>query len=132
MKLMVIEDNPSNLKLALLVLESAGHTALLADNAADGIVMARAEQPDLILMDIGLPGMDGLTATRILKSDPVTASIPVVALTSYAMKGDEDKMLSAGCDGYLAKPYHYTDLLAVIEQTHSAFTRHHGHRSPDR
>lgn len=116
MKILVIEDNPSNMKLAVLVLENAGHAVLQAENAADGIALAHADRPDLILMDIGLPGMDGLTATRILKDDPATADIPVIALTSYAMVGDDEKMLAAGCDGYLAKPYHYADLLAAIER----------------
>lgn len=116
MKILVIEDNPSNMKLAVLVLENAGHAVLQAANATDGMALAHAERPALILMDIGLPGMDGLTATRALKADPATADIPVIALTSYAMIGDEDKTRAAGCDGYLAKPYHYADLLAVIER----------------
>lgn len=114
MKILVIEDNPTNMRLATIVLENAGHVVVPADNAADGIALAHAERPNLILMDIQLPGMDGLTATRMLKADAATCGIPVVALTSYAMKGDDEKMRAAGCDGYLAKPFHYPDLLAAV------------------
>lgn len=114
MKVLVVEDNPANMKLAVLVLEQAGYRVLQAGDAADGLATARSESPDLILMDIQLPGMDGLAATRELKADPATCGIPVIALTAYAMKGDDEKMRAAGCDGYLAKPFHYPDLLAAV------------------
>ncbi len=113
-RILVIEDNPANLKLAEFVLTSAGHEVLKANDAAGGLELARSAQPALVLMDIQLPGMDGLTATRILKSDPLTAAIKVIALTAHAMKGDEEKMVAAGCDGYLAKPFQYAELLARV------------------
>jgi CheY-like chemotaxis protein len=103
-KILVIEDNELNLKLVknLLLLEK--YTVLEAVNAEKGLELARKEQPDLILMDIQLPGMDGLKATHIIKHDDVLKNIPVVALTSYAMEGDEEKVLAAGCNGYISKP----------------------------
>ncbi len=112
--ILVVEDTPANMALATLILEKAGYAVLQAANAADGIALARADVPGLIMMDIQLPGMSGLEATRILKADPVTRAIPVIAMTAFAMKGDEEKMLAAGCDGYLAKPIHYKDLVAVV------------------
>ena len=103
-QILVVEDNSANMELATDLLEIAGFTVLQADNAEKGIEMAKAQMPGLILMDIGLPGMDGLTATGILKSDAATRHIPVVALTAQAMKGDEEKAREAGCDGYITKP----------------------------
>jgi two-component system cell cycle response regulator DivK len=111
---LVIEDNPANMTLATFLLESAGHSVLSAADAEAGLTLARAEQPDLILMDIQLPGMDGLEATALLKSDDVTRSIPVIALTALAMKGDEERIRAAGCDGYIAKPLAYREFLNVI------------------
>lgn len=114
-KVLVVEDNPANMELAALLLKKAGHSVLGATDAESGLALANAELPDLILMDIQLPGMDGLTATGLLKSAPSTRSIPVIALTALAMKGDEEKILAAGCDGYLAKPLHYQELWAMIK-----------------
>lgn len=111
---LVVEDNPANLTLATFLLQSAGHVVLAARDAENGLALARAEQPDLILMDIQLPGMDGLEATAILKSDESTRAIPVIALTALAMKGDEQRILAAGCDGYIAKPLAYKEFLATI------------------
>ncbi|MFC5302809.1 response regulator [Azospira restricta] len=111
---LVVEDSPANMKLACLLLGKAGYRVLQADNAGDAIVLARAQQPDLVLMDIQLPGMDGLTATRILKSDAATRRIKVVALTAFAMKGDEERMLASGCDGYIAKPIEHRNFLAEV------------------
>ena len=87
---------------------------LSATDAEAGLTLARDEQPHLILMDIQLPGMDGLEATRLLKQDDATRAIPVIALTALAMKGDEERIRAAGCDGYIAKPLAYKDFLAVI------------------
>ena len=112
--ILVVEDNAANMTLATFLLESAGHTVLAASNAEAGLTMARAEQPTLILMDIQLPGMDGLEATALLKADPLTQHIPVVALTALAMKGDEQRILAAGCDGYIAKPMRYKEFLEEI------------------
>lgn len=116
MKVLVIEDTAANMALATFILENAGHAVVQADNATDGIAQARSARPDVILMDIQLPGVDGLAATRALKADPATAAIPVIALTSYAMRGDKERMLAAGCDGYVAKPYNYNELLAAIHE----------------
>jgi two-component system, cell cycle response regulator DivK len=113
-KVLVIEDNPANMTLATFLLQSAGHSVLAATDAETGLTLARAEQPDLVLMDIQLPGMDGLEATGLLKADPATRDIPVVALTALAMKGDEARIRAAGCDGYIAKPLAYKDFLATI------------------
>jgi two-component system cell cycle response regulator DivK len=113
-KVLIIEDNAANMTLATFLLQSVGHSVLGATSAETGLTLARAEQPDLVLMDIQLPGMDGLEATALLKSDAATRDIPVVALTALAMKGDEERIRAAGCDGYIAKPLAYRDFLATI------------------
>jgi two-component system cell cycle response regulator DivK len=113
-KVLIVEDNPANMKLATFLLESAGHTVLSATDAEAGMTLARGERPNLILMDIQLPGMDGLEATALLKRDDATSAIPVIALTALAMKGDEERIRAAGCDGYVAKPMDYQDFLATI------------------
>jgi len=126
-KILVVEDNPANMKLMSLLLHSAGHSVLSAVDAETALRLARGEQPDLILMDIQLPGMDGLTATTILKQDPATASIPVIALSALAMKADEERSQTAGCDAYIVKPLRYRGLYAVLErllsEPHPAETR---------
>lgn len=114
-RVLVIEDNAANMKLAALLLRNAGHRLLCAADAETGLALARSEQPDLILMDIQLPDMDGLAATALLKQDPRTAAIPVVALTALAMKADKEKSQVAGCDAYIAKPLRYQELYAVID-----------------
>ena len=113
-KILVVEDNPANMTLATFLLQSAGYTVLSATDAETGLTLARNEQPDLVLMDIQLPGMDGLTATALLKGDQATRAIPVIALTALAMKGDEERIRAAGCDGYIAKPLAYREFLATI------------------
>jgi two-component system, cell cycle response regulator DivK len=113
-RVLLVEDNPANMTLAVFLLQSVGHTVLTATDAEAGLALAREEQPDLILMDIQLPGMDGLEATALLKRDDTTRAIPVVALTALAMIGDEARIRAAGCDGYIAKPLAYQDFLAVI------------------
>ncbi|MES3022660.1 MAG: response regulator [Pseudomonadota bacterium] len=115
-RILVVEDNQANMKLAVLLLENAGHSVLCALDAESALTLARAEQPDLILMDIQLPGMDGLAATALLKGDPATAAIPVIALTALAMKEDQERSQIAGCDGYIAKPLRYAQLLATIDK----------------
>lgn len=114
-RVLIIEDNAANMKLACLLLRNAGHVVLCAVDAETGLMLARADQPELILMDIQLPGMDGLTATALLKQDPATAAIPVIALTAMAMKEDQEKTRAAGCDAYIAKPLRYQELYAVID-----------------
>jgi len=115
-RILVVEDNPANMKLATLLLRRAGHTVACAVDAETGLTLARADQPDLILMDIQLPGIDGLAATTLLKRDPATAAIPVIALTAMAMKEDRDKTRAAGCDAYIAKPLRYKELYAIIDE----------------
>ena len=112
--ILVVEDNATNMKLSRFLLESADYTVIAATNAETGVTLAREAHPDLILMDIQLPGMDGLQATGLLKADEATRDIPVIALTALAMKGDEERILAAGCDGYIAKPLDYRDFLAVV------------------
>lgn len=115
-RILVIEDNADNMMLTAMLLESAGHTVLAATDAEAGLTMARAERPDIILMDIQLPGMDGLAATVLLKQDPSTRAVPVLALTALAMKGDEERIRAAGCDGYIAKPIGIQAFLATIAE----------------
>ncbi len=114
-KVLVIEDNELNMKLAVALLGISHYQVLKAANAEIGLQLARAEHPDLILMDIQLPGMDGLTATRMIKNDPELREIPVVALTSYAMQGDEEKALAAGCSGYIPKPIDTRNFIRAVE-----------------
>ena len=103
-KVLVIEDNELNMKLVRSLLHLKNYYLVEADNAESGIQYAREHKPDLILMDIQLPGMDGIEATQAIKADPDLQDIPVVALTSYAMQGDEEKAKNAGCIGYITKP----------------------------
>jgi|SRR5687768_16758532 len=102
--ILVVDDNRLNLELATDVLQAAGYGVRQAGSGPEAIAIARAEQPQLILMDIGLPGMDGYAALRALRGEPSTAEIPVAALTAYAMAGDEQRALAAGFDGYITKP----------------------------
>ncbi len=112
-RVLVVEDNPLNMQLMAAILDSAGYAVLQADNAEDGLEAARRERPALVFMDIQLPRMDGLEATRLLKADASTRAIPVVAVTAYAMKGDRERILAAGCDDYIAKPVSYKLVLEV-------------------
>jgi len=112
--IMVVEDNPTNMKLVLMVLQHGGHQVLEATGAEEAIAAIQLQKPDLILMDVQLPGMDGFEAMSLLKADPATAAIPIIALTAFAMHGDEEKILNAGFDAYLAKPIRYAELLALV------------------
>ncbi len=103
-RILIVDDNATNLKLAAEVLELEGYSVMRAMDAEDAIVKLQECLPDLILMDIALPGMDGLSLTRLIKTDPRTRSVPVIALSAFAMKGDEEKALAAGCNGYITKP----------------------------
>jgi CheY-like chemotaxis protein len=112
---LIVEDNDLNMKLVRSMLQLGPYQVLEAGDAETGIQIAREHLPDLILMDIQLPGMDGLQATRIIRKDPILSNIPVVALTSYAMQGDEQKATTAGCTGHIAKPIdtrRFLDMLA--------------------
>jgi CheY-like chemotaxis protein len=102
--ILAVDDNPTNLKLLCDVLEGDEYSLLRASSAQEAQEILRQSQPDLILMDLQMPGMDGLTLTRLLKADPAYRHILIVALTAFAMKGDEQRALDAGCDGYITKP----------------------------
>jgi two-component system cell cycle response regulator DivK len=115
-RILIVEDNPANMKLASLLVRNAGHVDLCAVDAETGLALARDDRPDLILMDVQLPGMDGLAATAILKGDAATASIPVIALSALAMKADEENSRLAGCDAYIVKPVRYQDLYAAMDR----------------
>ncbi|MEB0047530.1 MULTISPECIES: response regulator [unclassified Pseudomonas] len=113
--ILIVEDNAANMRLACLLLTNAGHSVLCATDAETGLTLARERKPELILMDIQLPGMDGLAATSLLKQDAQTAAIPVIALTAMAMKEDEEKTRLAGCNAYIIKPLRYKELYRVID-----------------
>jgi CheY-like chemotaxis protein len=114
--ILVIEDNELNMKLMRGIFQLGGYRIIEAVDAENGIRLARELRPFLILMDIQLPGMDGLKATRIIKSDSEMKDIPVVALTGFAMRGDEEKAQEAGCDGYITKPIDFKDVLKKIDE----------------
>ena len=101
---LVVEDNELNMKLLQHLLTVGEYQILKATTAEEGLALARENRPDIILMDVQLPGMNGLDATRLIKADPAMCTIPVVALTSFAMSGDEQKAYDAGCRGYITKP----------------------------
>jgi two-component system cell cycle response regulator DivK len=113
--ILIVEDNRRSMLLIRDLLQIHGFRTLEAFDGEEGIARAKAERPDLILMDIQLPRMDGLTAVRLLRQDPVTAGIPVVALTAHAMKGDRERALKAGCNGYIAKPIDTRRFLAQVQ-----------------
>lgn len=112
---LVVEDNELNMKLVLALLKIRHCNVLAASDAATGIQLAIEHQPDLILMDIELPDMNGLTATRHIKSHPLTSAVPVISLTGFAMAEDEQKARDAGCDGYISKPINIQSFLQMIE-----------------
>ena len=103
-KILVVEDNPMNLELIKFLLEDQECIIYEATNAQEALDQTKSDEFDLILMDIQLPGMDGLTATKLIREDPKNKNVPIIALTAYAMKGDEERVKGAGCDGYIAKP----------------------------
>lgn len=124
-RILVVEDSPTNMLLAVEILTFAGHTALEAATATEGIAIARSEHPDVILMDIHLPDMDGTAATQILKADPRTCGIPIIALTASIRTGEDKAMREAGFDGCLGKPISYKEFLAEVE---TVANRHSGHQ----
>lgn len=114
MKVLVIEDNSSNMKLVVRLLEREGYDVFQAMEAESGLKIAKLELPELILLDMQLPGMDGLTALSHLKEDKLTREIKVIALTAFAMDGDRESYLLAGCDEYMSKPINYKDFLKMV------------------
>lgn len=123
MKILIIEDNERNRRLFKLIIDSIGHEIVMAENGEDGIKMAKRERPNLILMDIHLPVMDGLTAFSILRSNEDTKDIPVIAVTSHAMKGDRERFLKQGFADYVAKPIEVDDFIKTLESV----LKDHGH-----
>lgn len=113
-RVLYIEDNPQNMRLVRKILVHAGYNVLEAENGLDGLTVAEQERPDVILMDINLPDIDGLEATSRLKRNPQISHIPVIALTANAMVGDRERSLAAGCDAYLPKPVARQDLLDMV------------------
>lgn len=114
-EILIVEDNPSNMLLAQAVLRRAGHRVSEARSAEEAIERLRSTLPDLILMDIQLPGLDGIDLTRLLKSDPATAGVPVVALSAHAMERDRERALAAGCVGFISKPFDTRTLARDVE-----------------
>ena len=112
--ILVVEDNPVNMRLVRLLLRSHGYAVHEATTGQDALAWLRTGKPDMILLDMQLPGMDGFSLATILKGDAATVPIPLVAVTAFAMKGDEERVLAAGCDAYLAKPIDDAELLRVI------------------
>src|ERR1043166_8891920 len=122
-RILVVDNNPTNLKLVSDLLEWSDYNVSKAEDAEQALDVIRQLPPDLILMDIALPGMDGLTLTRKLKADPATKHIRIIVLTAFAMKGDEQKALDAGCDGYISKPIDTRALPNQVAQLLNAPTR---------
>ena len=112
--ILIVDDNPVNLKLIRVLLTGEGYDVRTAADAEEAMQVLKEANPHLILMDVQLPGIDGLELTRRLKTDPATRDIKILGLTAYAMKGDEEKILAAGCDGYIAKPIDTRTLPGVI------------------
>jgi two-component system cell cycle response regulator DivK len=115
-RILVIEDQEDNRRILRDLLSSVGYELIEAENGEDGVAAAAAARPDLILMDIQLPLLDGYDATRRIKAQPALSAIPIIAVTSYALSGDEDKARAAGCEGYVTKPFSPRELLAKIRE----------------
>jgi two-component system, cell cycle response regulator DivK len=118
--ILIVDDNATNLKLVAYLMKSKGYDVVTAIDADTALAAIHERAPRLILMDVQLPGVDGLELTRRLKSDPATSSIIIVAVTAYAMKGDQDKALAAGCDAYVSKPINTRALPETVERLLSA------------
>lgn len=119
-RILVVEDNMDNYELVRFILERAGYDVFLAVNGRDGVDAARLQHPDMILMDLGMPEMDGWSAAEKIKSDPVTRLIPLYALSAYTLPSDRKRALDAGCDGYLTKPIHMQSFLDAINEVFQA------------
>lgn len=115
-RILIVEDNDHNRSMFSDILVFHGYQVSLATDGQEGVLMARELMPDLILMDIQMPGMDGLTAGCILKEDPATSGLKIIALTSFAMRGDQEKFLAAGFDGYLSKPISTRELPVMVKK----------------
>lgn len=112
---LVVEDNKDNLEIITYSLQRAGYQVIAAETGEEGVELAIARRPSLIIMDINLPGIDGIEATRRIRASEIDGSIPIVAITSYAMRGDRENIMAAGCNGYFEKPF---DPITIVEQIH--------------
>ena len=119
-RILVVEDNMDNYELVRFILERAGYDVFLAVNGRDGVDAARLQQPDMILMDLGMPEMDGWSAAEKIKSDPASRTIPLYALSAYTLPSDRKRAMDAGCDGYLTKPIHMQSFLDAIKEVFQA------------
>ncbi len=115
-RILYVEDNMDSYELVRFILERNGYEAFLAVNGRDGVVAAIKQKPDLILMDLSLPELDGWEAARLVKSNPRTNHIPIIALTAHALPGDRKRAMDAGCDGYITKPIDLADLVREVDQ----------------
>lgn len=115
-KILIVEDNPSSMTVILMTLRGHGYTLLEAVDGEEALKVADRAKPDLILIDIQLPKIDGLEVTRRLRQIPAFSHVPIIALTAYAMKGDEERIIRAGCDAYLAKPFHIHKLRSMVAE----------------
>lgn len=113
--IVVVEDNPSNMKLVKRILEHGGYKVTPCDDAEKGIILITQQMPSLVLMDLHMPGMNGIEATKILKKQTQTQYIPIIALTAKAMMGDKETILAEGFNGYISKPINYKELLKEID-----------------
>ena len=125
-KILIVEDNELNMKLFNDLLVAHGYETLPTSDGLEALEIARREHPDLIIMDIQLPGISGLEATKMIKDDESTASIPVIAVTAFAMKGDENKIREGGCEAYVAKPIRIDELVGVVQRFVGAGKAGHG------
>jgi two-component system cell cycle response regulator DivK len=115
-RVLLVDDNPANLHLVRFILKKNGYDVIEAENGLDGVRVAIEEHPDLVLMDIQLPDIHGLEATRRIRESKTACKIPIVAVTSYAMTGDKEKALEAGCDGYISKPINVDTFIEDIQR----------------
>jgi len=115
-KILIVEDNPQNMRLIEMTLRAKNYTLLEATDGEEALDIARTERPDLIIMDVRLPKMDGLEVTRKLRENPAFSHTPIIGVTAYAMKGDKERVIEAGCDAYLSKPINTRELLGVIAE----------------
>jgi CheY-like chemotaxis protein len=128
-RILVVEDNMDNYELVRFVLERAGYDVFLAMNGRDGVAAARLQKPDLILMDLSMPEMDGWMASEKLKADASTKSIPLYALSAHTLPSDRKRALDAGCDGYISKPIHMAGFLEVVEEAFAKLAKKRARKS---
>ena len=130
-RILVVEDNMDNYELVRFILERAGYDVFLAVNGRDGVSAARLQKPDLILMDLGMPEMDGWAAAQKLKADEGTKRIPLYALSAHTLPAERKRALEAGCDGYLSKPIHMAGFLEIIQDAFGAEKQKRNPREPN-